>query len=105
MTDIPSHQEQLLGLVREYLDRQRSFDDFADRYWEYYLRRVPPGALSERDEAFFDAIHERTERVALAPDDEERCEQGYMTPEEFREWLAERMNEYDAGEELDLEWW
>jgi len=105
MSDVPAHQEELLRLVREYLDRQCSFDDFADRYWEYYLRHVPPGELAKRDEAFFDAIHERIERVALTPDPEERCEQGYMTPEEFREWLAERMSEYDAGEELDLEWW
>lgn len=104
MTEVPAHQLQLLGLVRAYLERQCSFDDFADRYWDRYLR-IPPGVLSERDEALVDAIHERLERVARAPDPEERCEQGYMTPEEFREWLVERMDEYDAGEELDLEWW
>lgn len=99
------HRDRLLGMIRTLLGGRSSYDEFADGFWNYYLKEVPSGALSERDDAFFEAIQEHIDLTKEEPDSEEQCEQGYKTPEEFLEWLRERMAEYDSGQELDLDWW
>jgi hypothetical protein len=99
------HRGKLLEMIRRLLDRRWSFDEFADAFWNYYLKEVPPGVLPERDDTFFEAVQEHIDFTKERPDSEERCEQGYKTPKEFVKWLRARMDEYDGGKELDLDWW
>lgn len=99
------HRDRLLEMIRKLLDGRWTFEQFADGFWDYYLRKVPQDVLSERDERFFEMVQQRIDRTDEDPDPEDRCEQGYLDFEEFVEWLRERMVEYDSGAELDLEWW
>jgi len=98
------HREKMLAMIRQVLAGEMEVKDFTDKYWNYYLREVPSGLLPEREEEFFGAVQERLDFTDEEPDDEERGEQGWMDFDELKEWLGDRLAEFESGKPLDLEW-
>jgi hypothetical protein len=98
------HRANLLVMIRSLLARQWTYEWFADQFWNYYLRRVPAGALSDQDEELFDAIQSQIDFTDEGHHAANLSGNARRYPRDFVDWLQDRMAEYDDGCKLDVEW-
>jgi hypothetical protein len=76
----------LLNSIDMLLRNEISVPEFRARYYDYYVDELPEWALSDDEEEFFGAVHEKLDWVDKTPDAESR-KAGWIDHEEFKSWL------------------
>lgn len=92
---MPPLSESLLAMIRNLLDNEWTLGHFRARYYEFYLD-IPDDGLDPYDDEFFGLVHERLDWTADQPDPLSRS-YGWMTPDEYVEWLRQAHHEYLLG--------
>jgi hypothetical protein len=81
------YRKELLALVDQLLAGELTVPQFRAFYYDFYLEEVPDEALTVQDSEFFGLVQEMLDWTTLAPPEEDRAV-GWMSHEEFRDWVA-----------------
>ena len=87
-SNVTSHASTLASLVEAALRGDLTFDQFSQRYLEYYLDVLPDGELTDSQSAVFSLIHEKLEWTSSVDVDAESRSFGWITAGEFMRWMT-----------------
>ena len=94
-------KDQLLDMIDRLVSGEWTVPEFETHYYLFYLDQVEVDAIpNDRDADFFDLVHERLDWTDAAPNIESRRD-GWIDHAEYREWLAQELARYRAGEVSD----
>lgn len=90
----PQEAERLLlERIDRYLTGRDAFDAFVDAYYYFFVDGVPENTLDESAYRYFAGIQEKLDFASAAPTTEERSD-GWISADEFKDWLRVRRSEY-----------
>jgi hypothetical protein len=84
------HTHRLDGLIVAYLAETLDYDSFARQYEEVYIEELPEDGLSDEQEEWYGAIHEKFSWTAAAPDPEAQRD-GWISIDQFYGWLRKHL--------------
>jgi hypothetical protein len=83
----------MLDLINSVLAGALPFEDFEQRFSDYYLDQLPEAELPEDAYDFYSRIHEKLDWTDLKPDAESRS-YGWSDRTEFLAWLRNSRDSY-----------
>lgn len=90
MTGIPSLENRILELVHHFLAEELAFDEFESRFCRLYPDAEMYPVVSDACDSLFSEVLERLSWASEKVSPDERSE-GWVTADEFRRWLQERV--------------
>jgi hypothetical protein len=86
-----SHQNEqnscrgiLLSKINELLEGKTSVPEFQDKYYDYFLDKVPDKSLAEPELMFFGLIQEQLDWTTENPGEDKKW--GYKNYQEYTDW-------------------
>lgn len=80
------HSGYLFRLIDRVLGHDVTFDEFSRSFYDYYTETLPEDALTDEERAFLSKAQEKLDWTMADPDKESR-KYGWVTPQEYLEWL------------------
>lgn len=90
-------RRELLGVLRAFLRNEYDYDALYKKFYFHYVDDLPDDSLSDEDLDIFGEIHERMDMVSDNPDEPSR-RAGWISSEEFRNWLARLLANHSLRE-------
>jgi Lhr-like helicase len=89
--------KKLFKILTNYVEDSISYDELQREFYDYYVDDLAEEVLSKQEENLFSHIQEKMDWVTGNPDRESR-EYGWISIDEFKQWLTKKMTERGQSE-------